>query len=190
MLKSSFVVAALFVGSLLGPAIASGQVAAASIGGRPSLYVGGYYSNFNSDFNGAGKSAMRLSGAGVYVDWDLFGRLGAEGEARFLRFNQVNNFHSDHYLAGPRYSMRFGKYRPYAKLLLGAGEVNYPFNLAYGGYFSLVPGGGLDYQLTRRFSARADYEYQFWPTAPGLPGAPSNGLNPNGFSAGIGYRIF
>ena len=133
---------------------------------------------------------MRLSGAGVYVDWNLFGRLGAEGEARFLRFNQSKDFHSDHYLVGPRYSMHYRKFRPYVKFLMGAGEINYPYDLAHGGYFSMAPGAGVDYRINRHFTARADYEYQFWPTAPGLPGAPSSGLTPNGFSVGIGYRIF
>ncbi|HEY0795533.1 MAG TPA: outer membrane beta-barrel protein [Acidisarcina sp.] len=190
MLRIPIVLATLVFGWLTAPSLASAQVAAASVGGKPALYVGGFYSNFNSDYNGGSSSSMRLSGAGVYVDWDLFGRLGAEGEVRFLRFNQSYDFHSDHYLAGPKYSMKFGKYRPYAKLLLGAGEINYPYSLAYGGYFSLVPGGGLDYRIGPRINARADYEYQFWPSAPGLPGLPSSGLNPNGFSVGIGYRIF
>lgn len=184
-MAKSHALAVLFFASLISPFLVQGQVVAASTGGRPSLYLGGYYSNFNSDF-----SPTRLSGIGLYVDWNLFGRLGAEGEARFLRLGEVHSFHSDHYLAGPRYSMRFGNYRPYVKFLLGAGEITYPYNLAYGGYFSLVPGGGLDYQISPRISARADYEYQFWPTAPGLPGAPSHGLNPNGFSVGIGYRVF
>jgi opacity protein-like surface antigen len=190
MSKIFFVSATLCFGWLVATLSVSAQVTAAAIGGRHSLYAGGYYSNFSSDFNGTSASPLRFSGAGVFIDWDLFGHLGAEGEARFLRFNEAHSFHSDHYLAGPRYSMRFGKYRPYAKLLLGAGELTYPYNLAYGGYFALAPGGGLDYQIARRLAVRADYEYQFWPTAPGLPGAPSSGLNPNGLSVGIGYRIF
>ncbi|HEY0759181.1 MAG TPA: outer membrane beta-barrel protein [Acidisarcina sp.] len=176
---------------LLSSGLAHAQVVAASTGGRPALYAGGYYSNFNSDFKEPTiAKTPRLSGAGVFVDWNVFGKLGVEGEARFLRFNQTNDFHSDHYLVGPRYSIRRGNYRPYVKLLLGAGELNFPYSLAHGGYFDLAAGGGLDYRLSRRFGLRGDYEYQFWPTAPGLPGAPSHGLSPNGFSAGISYRIF
>jgi hypothetical protein len=34
-----------------------------------------------------------------------------------------------------------------------------------------------------------DYEYQFWPSAPG-GGLPTHGLTPNGFSFGASYRIF
>lgn len=53
----------------------------------------------------------------------------------------------------------------------------------------------MDYRLGRRFYARGEYEYQLWPGFIGPPDAPStvnrpNGLTPNGFSAGISYRIF
>ena len=185
ILKWSLPTAALLLTSLAAWNGAGAQVAPASIGGRPSLYAGGYYSNFDSDFQ-----QPRLSGLGVYVDWNLFGKLGVEGEARFLRLDQLNSFHSDHYLVGPKYTLRYGRFHPYVKFLLGAGEVNYPYSLANGGYFAMAPGGGLDYQLSHHFNARGDYEYHFWPTAPGLPGMQSNGLTPNGFSVGIGYRIF
>jgi opacity protein-like surface antigen len=170
---------------LLVSAEAQAQAPRASIGGRPNLYVGGYYSRFDSDY-----VQQKLWGFGTFVDWDLFNRLGVEGEARFLRINPTADVYSDHYLIGPRYSRRYGRFRPYAKFLLGAGELNYPNDVAHGGYFAMAPGGGLDYRLTRHLAARADYEYQFWPTAPGLPGQPSNGLTPSGFSFGVGYRIF
>lgn len=178
-------VAAVGLLALLAPGDAQAQVAAASVGGRPSLYAGGFYSNFNSDFQNP-----RIQGLGLFVDWNTFGHLGVEGEARFLRLDQINGFHSDHYLAGPRYSLRYGNLRPYAKFLIGGGELTFPSGLGHGGYFAMAPGIGVDYRLTRRFSARADYEYQIWPSAPGLPGAPSNGLTPNGYSFGVAYRIF
>jgi opacity protein-like surface antigen len=168
-----------------------GQAAPAVRSGLPPLTAGGYYSNFHSDF-----TPNRLGGAGVYVDWDLFrqlgrvGRLGVEGEARWLRFNQQEGSYEDNYLVGPRLSRRYGKLVPYAKFLMGAGELEFNSNLGHGGYFALVPGGGLDYRLTHRITLRAiDYEYQFWPSALG-GGLPSHGLNPNGFSFGVGYRIF
>jgi opacity protein-like surface antigen len=166
------------------PACLLGQATPAINSGVPPLYVGGYYSNFYTDY-----SQNRLSGLGVYLDWNLFGRLGAEGEARWLRFNQQYGIHEDNYLVGPRYSYRHGKFVPYVKFLMGAGELNFPNGQGHGGYFAMVPGGGLDYRLTHHFTIRGDYEYQFWPSAPG-GGLPTNGLTPNGFTVGVGYRIF
>ncbi len=150
-----------------------------------ALTGGAYYSSFHSDY-----TPNRLGGAGIYVDWDVFGRIGVEGEARWLRFNQQLGSYEDNYLAGPRYSRRYGKFVPYVKFLMGAGELEFPSNFGHGGYFALAPGGGLDYRLTRHVTLRVvDYEYQFWPSALG-GGLPSNGLTPNGFSFGAGYRLF
>lgn len=167
------------------PASLLGQAAPAVRGGTPELMAGGYFSNFHTDY-----SQDRMNGLGIYVDWNLFGHLGAEGEARWLRFNQEFGTYEDNFLAGPRYSRHYGKFVPYAKFLLGAGELHFPFGQGHGGYFAMVPGGGLDYRLTRRFTIRAvDYEYQFWPSAPGGPFV-SHGLTPSGFSFGASYRIF
>jgi hypothetical protein len=170
---------------VLFPVAFLGQASPAVRSGIPPLSVGGYYSNFYSDFN-----PVRLGGLGIYVDWNLFGRLGVEGEARWLRFNQRAGSYEDNYLVGPRYTRRFKNFFPYAKFLMGAGELQFNNNEGHGGYFALVPGGGLDYRLNRKVTVRLiDYEYQFWPTALG-GGLPSNGLTPHGFSFGASYRIF
>jgi opacity protein-like surface antigen len=167
------------------PASLFGQAAPAVPDRIPSLTAGAYYSNFSSDYN-----PIRLGGAGVFVDWNLFGHLGVEGEARWLRFNQLAGSYQDNYLVGPRYSRRFGKFVPYGKFLMGAGELEFNNNEGHGGYFAMVPGGGVDYRLTRHVTIRLiDYEYQIWPSALG-GGLPSNGLTPHGFSFGAGYRIF
>jgi hypothetical protein len=152
-----------------------------------ALTAGGFYSNFTPDY-----TPNRLGGMGVWVDWDLFGkwRLGAEGEARWLRFNQNYGSYEDNYFGGPRYYRRYGKFVPYVKFMMGAGELEFPGNEGHGGYFAYAPGGGVDYRLSRRITIRLiDYEYQFWPSAPG-GGLPTNGMNPNGFTAGVGYKIF
>jgi hypothetical protein len=161
------------------------QAAPAVRGGVPALSVGGYYSNFHSDY-----TPNRLGGLGTYFDWNLFSHLGVEGEARWLRFNQQLGSHEDNYLGGLRYYRRYHKFVPYAKFLVGVAEFEFPSNQGHGGYFAMAPGGGLDYRLTRHFTIRAvDYEYQFWPEAPG-GGLPTHGLTPNGFSFGASYRVF
>ncbi len=172
------------LGLSLAPAGLYGQ-AAPAVRVVPSMTAGGYYSNFRPDY-----TPGRLGGIGVFVDWNLFGKLGAEGEARWLRFNQQLGSYEDNYLVGPRYSRHYGKFIPYAKFMLGAGELQFPSGQGHGGYFAMAPGGGLDYRFSRHITIRAiDYEYQFWPKAPG-GGLPTNGLTPNGFSFGVGYRIF
>ncbi len=176
--------------ALLLPGIASAQ-ASPAVRIPPALSAGGYYSNFSPDY-----TPNRLGGMGIFVDLNpqgklfLNGKLGGEGEARWLRFNQQYGSYQDNYFGGPRYSRRYGRFVPYVKFMMGAGEFQFPSNQGHGGYFAYAPGGGLDYRLTRHFTVRViDYEYQFWPSAPG-GGLPSNGMNPNGFSAGVGYKIF
>jgi opacity protein-like surface antigen len=168
------------------PASLWAQAAPAIGGGLPPLSVGGFYSNYSNDY-----IPNRLGGLGVYVDWDIFRKfnLGVEGEARWLRFNQQQGSYEDNYLVGPRYSRHYGKFVPYVKFMMGAGELEFPSGFGHGGYFALAPGGGLDYRLTRHVTLRGDYEYEFWPSAPG-GGLPTNGLTPNGFSIGASYRIF
>lgn len=175
---------------LLLPAISRAQVVAAGRGGNQQLFAGGYFSDFSPDYG-----FQRLYGIGGFVDYNLTPRLGAEAEARFLRFHQLSNIHEDNYLIGPKINFGRRKFIFYGKGLLGIGEFNFPQNVAHGGYFAVALGGGVDYRLSHRFYVRGDYEYQIWPGFVGPPDPPStanrpNGLSPNGFSAGISYRIF
>jgi hypothetical protein len=36
---------------------------------------------------------------------------------------------------------------------------------------------------------RAEYEYQMWPGSPNFTNEPAHELTPNGFHAGIAYRL-
>jgi hypothetical protein len=63
-------------------------------------------------------------------------------------------------------------------------------NNGSGRYAALAYGGGIDFRLTKRFSARGDFEYQQWLQWPNIPGIPNSPLFPYGASAGIGYKIF
>jgi len=173
------------------PVLAFAQVAPATRGGGLDLSVGAEFSNFKPDYG-----FNRLSGFTVLGDLDgiVLHNLGAEGEARWLRFNQYLGETQDNYLIGPRYRFyRFHKASFYAKFLMGGGFMNFPNKIGSGSYFAYVPGGTVEYRLSHHWAARADYEYQFWPAAPGgvftYPN-PSNGLTPNGFSVGASYRIF
>jgi opacity protein-like surface antigen len=179
----------LWLGSLLLPMLmpASGkaQVAAAGVGGNQSLFVGGFGSYYAPDYG-----YYKLYGVGGFADYNLTPKLGAEAEARFLRFHQLSDIHEDTYLVGPRYSFyHHHKITAYGKGLIGIGEFNFPQNAAHGGYLAYALGGGVDYRLQHKWTVVGDYEYQIWPSFVG-EGPRPNGLTPTGLSVGITYRIF
>ena len=75
------------------------------------------------------------------------------------------------------------------KVLLGEGHISLPRGAAgAGNYFAYAPGAIFDFWLTRRVIARADYEYQMWPSFKGA-GTGAGGLTPNGFSFGVSYAL-
>ncbi|MGA3131255.1 MAG: hypothetical protein ABSD59_10670 [Terracidiphilus sp.] len=164
------------------------QVGPAATYAEPVLTTGGFYSFFDANYE-----SYRMTGLGTYIDWTppMFWYFGAEGESRWLIFKGANNLREYNYLAGPRYTFFIGRVvHPYAKLLAGAGEINFPYHLAHGGYLAIAPGGGADFSLHQRWRMRADYEYQIWPNFVGAPGIPSNALKPNGVSVGVSFGIF
>jgi hypothetical protein len=161
--------------------------------------VGAEFSSFSPEYI----QNVRDFGPGVFVDYNLHPKWGAEGEARWMHWNtnggtteQMSN-----YLAGPRYRIhRFHRLSIWGKFLLGAGLQTYPApsegpgatSIGNGSYFAYTPGISGDYRITSRISVRGDYEYQFWPSAPGIAltgGVEHNNLQPNGFSVGFSYRL-
>jgi len=181
------------------PAFAYAQVSPATRGGEMNLWAGVEYSNFRPDF-GPNTNFPTVSShlGGITIVGDLnnvvIKKLGLEGEARWLRFNEYQGEKESNYLAGPRYRLwRWNGLSFYGKFLFGAGLITFPSQGGSGSYFAYAPGGTVEWRLSRRWLARGDYEYQFWPAAPGtvitFPD-PSHGMNPNGISVGVSYRIF
>jgi opacity protein-like surface antigen len=181
----------LSIALLFAPALAYSQVAPATRGGGLNVWTGVEYSNFKPDFGG-----NRLGGITVVGDInDVFlKKLSLEGEARWLHFNQYFGETEANYLGGVRYRVwRYHGLDVYPKFLIGGGLITFPNKAGNGSYFAYAPGGTVEYHLARRWLARADYEYQIWPSAPGTQITypnPSNGLTPNGFSVGVSYRVF
>jgi hypothetical protein len=184
VIKRSWVLGILLVSA----ASAFGQVEAdAKIGSAP-LSVGGSFSFFNASY-----SSNFVAGFGTYVDWSLFfhGDLGVEGEARWMNIGGSHGLSEYNYLVGPRYRFRAGeKIQPYAKFLVGAGQIRFPYDLAHGGYLAYAPGGGAEIVMNEHWRFRADYEYQFWPDAVGIPGIHTEPVRPNGVTVGFTYRVF
>ncbi len=164
-----------------GAASASAQVAPSAFRSPISLTVGGFASGFKPDY-----VPNKLGGVGAYVDLNVFHGFGVEAEGRWQRFNEVAGISQDNYLIGPRYKTRhFWKARPYVKALGGFSNMNFENNIGSGRFTTIAFGGGVDLQLSRKWSVRAvDAEYQIWPKFLGST------LSPYGVSVGIGYRIF
>ncbi len=187
ILPVKVLVALLFLATVvLSPSRLFSQAAPSAYDRHINLWAGAEFSNFQPDYS----PSHRLDGIGAFVDWSVTPRIAVEGEMRFLHFNGVSGETQDHYLIGPKMTtLHWVKFRPYAKFLIGVGRNNFPYNIGYGKYFAMAPGGGVDYQLTPRFAVRGDYEYQLWPGAPAIPGQTNNGMTPNGFSVGFAYRF-
>lgn len=168
-------------------AAAYAQVVPATKGGESTLWVGGEYARFAPDY-GAGD----LNGAGALFDLNVTPKIGVIGEFRWLHWSpseDVGETQSD-YLGGVKYRL-FKWYRLSgdAKFVLGGVWIRFPDDIGSGSYFAFAPGGTLNYRLSRRFLVRGDYEYQFLPSAPNIPGQPNNGLQPRGFSVGVMYNL-
>jgi hypothetical protein len=162
------------------------QVSPSVTGTGFSLWAGGEYSNFAPDYG-----SNRLNGLGFIIDVNATPRIGAVGEARWLHWSGSGGETQSDYLSGVKYRMfKSGPLSFNAKFLLGGVWITFPGDIGSGSYFALAPGGFVDFHLTHRLLIRGDYEYQFLPSAPDIPGQPSNGLTPNGFSIGVEYNIF
>jgi opacity protein-like surface antigen len=170
----------------MGAVAAYGQVAPSATGGAATVWVGGEFSSFNTDYD----ARTRIVGPGIFGDFNLTPKLGIEGEARWMHWNGTEDQTQSDYLGGVKYRIfKIQKLSIYAKIMVGGVWVRFPDDIGTGSYFAFAPGAIGEYRLTRRLAVRGDYEYQFLPSAPGFPGEPSNGLTPNGFSVGVAYRL-
>ena len=99
------------------------------------------------------------------------------------------------YGGGVRVEKPIGRFRPYADFLISAGTINYHFRAPpikpngqpYLSDSSVVYtyGGGLDYDLTKSFSARAEFQGENW----SMGGYTPITLTPKMWSFGLVYRL-
>jgi opacity protein-like surface antigen len=164
------------------------------------LQIGGGFTVANSDY-----VPNDIRGFAFYSDFDIRGHYGLE-----VDFHQVkdpnpdplvpsNHFSERTYEVGGRYLRHYDHQRlaPYAKVLYGRGVANfrahqidvpagvltYIDNIAYN---MAALGAGVDYRLTSRVNARADFEYQHWFASDAeLP----KGLSPSLFTFGVAYHF-
>ncbi len=162
---------------------AHAQVAPSAYSSTFRIDAGAVGSVFQPDYAGEGiaqTSPNRLVGMGSYVDAQFTRWIQLEAEGRWMRFNTYLGITENTYMIGPRVPIgTYHGFSPYGKFLVGMANGTF----LSGNTFALAYGGGLDYQLGRRFTIRAfDFEYQQWHVTPMI--------SPYGGSAGISYNIF
>ncbi len=164
------------------------------------LQLGAGYNLAHSDY-----VPNNIAGFAFYIDYDLLGRFGLEGDFHYVRdptpdpLVPSNHFSEHTYEIGGRYLRHYyhGRLAPYGKGLYGRGVANFPAHqiLIPGGIetyidniaYNLVAfGGGLDYRFNNRINLRADFEYQHWFAHDReLP----DGLSPYLFTFGAAYHF-
>lgn len=186
-IKSSLTLLAISFLALL-PA-AHAQVNEQAIGSGPHAWAGVEFSNFKPDYG-----RPRLDGIGLFADYLVNHRFGAEAEIRLLDLNRPAGETEKTFLGGLIVNVyTYHRLNAFVKGLAGIGTVNYPNGIGYGSYFAYGVGGGGEYRLNSRFKVRAEYEREGFPSAPGYVFTapnPSNGLTPTGYSAGVAYRFY
>lgn len=170
---------------------ARSQVTYAAQEGKLPFTVGVGFSNFSDDW---GASNPRQSGVTLWIDWRIphlppkLDGLGLEVEGRDINFmtpSYIPGHRMDTGLGGPIWEWRRkGSIRPYGKFLAGIGSIDFPNNTFYQHDTRAVyePGGGVNLRFWKQFSARGEYDYQFWHQLFG-----QHDLNPQGFSVGVVY---
>lgn len=167
--------------ALLAPRMLHAQAEPAGIGPGSYTSLGFTASSFNS-----GYGQQKLAGGTLYLDGNLYRRVGFEAEARSLRFHATEDVRQNTLLAGPRFSARGYNFRPYTKLLAGVSFMQFPYGDAHGRYLVLAPGGGIDYRIRHTpIQVRIlDVEYQYWPRFNFGP------LRTWGISSGLSLRVW
>jgi hypothetical protein len=165
-------------------------------------------SAFNPDWGCATSSPFctsELIGPAAFFDFDLHGKYGVEGEARWLNFHGLPVARTSKIIwlvlgIGCSGTIALsGWFKLEAGRWMDHNERIYPAaGSLKGSYFAYAPGGTLQYPLSRRWILRGDYEWQFWPSFAGPPTfnpttgtveQHSSGLTPNGISVGVAYRF-
>ncbi len=142
------------------------------------LQVGGGYTSANSDY-----VPDRIRGLAFYSDFDFSEHFGVEVDFHQLSDPQPTQVYERTYEVGGRYLRHYGRFSPYAKILIGRGVFNFPLNEANLAYNMAALGAGVDIAVHRRINVRADFEYQDW------HGFPPNGLSPSLITIGAAYHF-
>jgi hypothetical protein len=123
--------------------------------------------------------AINLNGWNASLEGNFLPWIGIVGD---LGGTYGHHIGEHNYLFGPRASLRVGRYRPFAELLIGAAHINVANGTATDTSFANAVGGGLDYQVFGPASVRGQLDWihtRFF----------SNGQNDVRFSTGIAVHF-
>jgi hypothetical protein len=153
--------------------------------GEISVY--GAYARVSTDY-GAQKDNGAIFGAEYthFMNWFLTPSLELRGKVV-----TGPNVNQKTWGGGIRAEHRFRRFDPYIDFLVSSGTIqfNHPFTDASGRLYksdnSIVysAGGGVDYDITRRFAARFDYQFEHWNLG------SVNTLTPEALSIGVAYHL-
>jgi opacity protein-like surface antigen len=149
--------------------------------GHGGLQVGVGWSYVEPDY---GQKAIQ--GVTAFGDFDFLPHIGVEAEYHYIALITPTDLAENSYLIGPRYILPHGRFNLYAKAMFGIGDIviqeqqDNPQGGA-GNYFAYGLGGGVDYRVTRRIVARANFEYQHW--------GYQTGLTPAAITLGVAYKF-
>ncbi len=174
---------------------ASAQVVFAGQQDHPRFSVGGGFSAFDENW-----AHGDMYGPTIWANWhppfmDHFylSNLSIDAEAKDITWDKgghPSNFRTATVGGGLLYHahrFRFYRFEPYVKGTVSFGGINFMVGNPYYTHDTRTVyalGGGLDYRVSHRVTARVDYEYQWWPQFLG-----PNSLNPNGFTFGALYNF-
>jgi hypothetical protein len=129
-----------------------------------------------------------IKGISLFADFGFTPHLGLEAAVHYIALITPTDLAENTFVIGPRYVYRTGRLAPYAKLMVGRGDLviqeteDNPGKYS-GNYLMYGFGGGLDIGATHHLVIRAiDFEYQRWPNL-------GNGLTPLVFTVGAAYRF-
>ncbi len=150
-----------------------------------SVQIGAGYSFASPDYG-----QKKIQGYTIYGTYDFTRHWGIEGDIHRISVITPTDIGEDSYLLGPRYVFHYGRFRPYAKGLLGLGRFKTDYDPRslrpnYANTYKMYAlGGGADMRASRHWNIRlVDFEYQGW------PGYGKNGLTPYVFTFGAAYTF-
>jgi hypothetical protein len=193
MRRTSVIVSLLFLILVSAASRLGAQVTYSAREGRTPLSVGFGVADFSDDW---GTRNPRQVGLTLWIDWHLphmpskLRGLGLELEGRDVNYatpDYIPGHRMTTGLAGPMFQWRREKrIRPYAKYLLGIGNLDFPGSCCYQQDTRAIfaPAAGADVRLIGRLSARGEYEYQMWHAIFG-----PHDLTPQGFTFGVVYDL-
>lgn len=149
--------------------------ASAQLPTKGNVFFGYSYNHAEIVSNdGVGLNGWNASLEGDFLPW-----IGIVGDLGGTYGHDVGEHN---YLFGPRASLRVGRYRPFAELLIGASHINVSHGAATDTSFANAIGGGLDYQVWGPVSWRGQLDWihtRFF----------NNGQNDVRFSTGIAVHF-